>query len=75
MEKRAPMAERSGQYPMSPFAGGLGAFEPDAPVFVHRVDIVLEESLDLNALAGRKCRIVIEMGRQAPISLFLMRRP
>ncbi len=58
-----------------PFAGGLGAFEPDAPVFVHRVDIILEESLDLNALAGRKCRIVIEMGRQAPISLFLMRRP
>ena len=58
-----------------PFSGGLGASEPEAPVFVHRVDIVLDESLDLNTLADRKCRFVIEIGRQTPISLFLMRRP
>lgn len=58
-----------------PFAGGLGALEPEAPVFVHRVDIDLDESLDLNTLADRKCRIVIEIGRQTPISLFLTRRP
>ncbi len=58
-----------------PFSGGPGASGPEAPVFVHRVDIALEEGLDLNTLADRKCRIVIELGRQAPISLFLMRRP
>ena len=58
-----------------PFDGDLGAFEPEAPVFVRRIDIALDESLDLNTLAGRKCRIVIEIGRQAPISLFLTGRP
>ncbi len=58
-----------------PFAGGSGASEPGAPVFVHRVNIALEESLDLNTLADRKCRIVIEIGRQTPISLFLTRQP
>ena len=58
-----------------PFSGGQGASEPVAPVFVRRVDIALEEPLDLNTLADRECRIVIELGRQTPISLFLMRRP
>ena len=58
-----------------PISGDLGAFVPEAPVFVHRVDIALDENLDLSTLADRKCRIVIEIGRQAPISLFLTRRP
>ena len=68
-----------------PFSGASGASEPGAsepgapesvaPVFVHRVHIDLDERLDLNALADRKCRIVIEIGRQTPISLFLTRRP
>ena len=57
-----------------PFSGGPAAFESAAPVSVYRVDIALEESLDLNSLAGRKCRIVIELGRQSPIALFRMRR-
>ncbi len=58
-----------------PFAGALAAFESGAPASVHRIDIALEESLDPDSLAGRKCRIVIELGRQSPITLFRMRRP
>ncbi len=57
-----------------PFSGGAAAFESAAPVSLRRVDIALEESVDLNTLAGRKCRIVIELGRQSPIALFRMRR-
>ena len=58
-----------------PFAGALAAFESAATGSVHRIDIALEESLDPDSLAGRKCRIVIELGRQSPITLFRMRRP
>ena len=58
-----------------PLSGALAAFESGAPASVHRIDIVLEESLDPDSLAGRKCRIVIELGRQSPITLFRMRRP
>ncbi|GEM_PF-1242876 len=61
-----------------PFSGGPAAFESAAPVSVHRIDIALEtapeDSLDPDSLAGRKCRVVIELGRQSPIGLFLMRR-
>lgn len=60
-----------------PVSGGPAAFETAAPVSVHRIDIALEtalpEDLDPDALAGMKCRIVIELGRQSPIGLFLMR--
>ena len=52
-----------------PFSG-----EAAATVSLRRVDIALEESVDLNTLAGRKCRIVIELGRQSPIALFRMGR-
>lgn len=58
-----------------PFSGALAAFESGAPASVHRIDIALEESLDPDSLASRKCRIVIELGRQSPITLFRMRRP
>ena len=57
-----------------PFSGGPAAFASAAPVTLHRVDIALEENLDSNSLAGRKCRIVIELGRQSPLALFRMRR-
>ncbi len=57
-----------------PFSGGSAAIESAAPVSPHRVDIALEKNLDSNSLAGRKCRIVIELGRQSPIALFRMRR-
>ena len=58
-----------------PFSGGQAAFKSAAPVSLHRVDIALEESVDLKSQAGRKCRFVIELSRQSPIALFRMRRP
>ena len=62
-----------------PLSGEPGAFEAAAPVSAHRIDIALEttpeEGLDPDSLAGRKCRIVIELGRQSPIALFLTARP
>ncbi len=61
------------------FSGGTAAFESTALVSVHRIDITLktalEESLDPDSLAGWKCRVFIELGRQSPIELFLMRQP
>ena len=57
-----------------PLSDGLAAFESAAPASVHRVDIALDESVDIASLAGRKCRIAIELGRQAPVALFSMRR-
>ena len=45
------------------------AFESAAPVSVHRVHIVLDESRDLSSIAGWKCRIVIEIGTWSPIAL------
>ena len=60
-----------------PASGGPAAFETAAPVSVHRIDLALEtalrEDLDPDILSGMKCRIVIELGRQSPIGLFLMR--
>ena len=58
----------------APSSGGPAASVPAAPVSLHRVDIALEEGVDPGSLAGRKCRIVIELGRQSPIALFRMRR-
>lgn len=51
------------------------AFESAAPVSVHRLDITLDESLDLASVAGRECRIVIETGTQSPVAFLRMRRP
>ena len=48
---------------------GLAAFES-----LHRVEIALDESLEFASLVGRKCRIVIQLGKQAPIALFRMRQ-
>ena len=57
-----------------PLSEGLAAFE-SAPVSVHRVEIALDEGLESASLAGRECRLVIEVGRQSPVALFRMRRP
>ena len=46
-----------------------------APATVHRVEIALDEGIESASLAGRECRVVIETGRQAPVTLFGMRRP
>ena len=60
-----------------PVSGGPAAFETAAPVSVHRIEIALDTALredrDPDSLSGRKCRIVIDLGRQTPIGLFLMR--
>ncbi|WP_419949642.1 hypothetical protein [Candidatus Palauibacter sp.] len=50
------------------------AFESAVPVSVHRLDITLGESLDLASLAGRECRIVIEIGTQAPVAFLRLGR-
>ena len=52
----------------APVSEELTAVASAAPVTVHRVDIALDESLDLASLAGGKCRIVIELGTQAPVA-------
>ena len=51
------------------------AFESAAPVSVHRVHIALDESRDLSPIAGRKCRIVIEIGTRSPIAVLRPGRP
>ena len=58
-----------------PVTEELAALEANAPVSAYRVHIELEEDLDQDFLKHGKCRIVIELGRQSPISLFRMRRP
>ena len=45
-----------------------------APGAVHRVDIALDDGLDLESLPAGECRIVIELGRQSPLALFGARR-
>jgi type II secretory pathway component PulM len=57
-----------------PLADGLAAFESVAPTSVHRVEIALDEGFDITSLAGRNCRIIIELGSQSPVALFGMRR-
>lgn len=53
----------------------LKAVGAAAPVSVRRLVIALDGNRDPASLAGRKCRIVIELARQSPITLFRMRRP
>ena len=50
------------------------AFASAAPVSMLRVVVSFDRNLDLASLAGRECRIVVELGRQSPIALFLMGR-
>ena len=57
-----------------PFADGTSALPPVESESLHRVDITLEEDLDPGTLAGRECRLVIGLGRQSPIELFLTKR-
>ena len=57
-----------------PSSEGLAAFDSEAPVSVHRVDIALDASLDFASLESRACRVVIELGTQSPVALLRMRR-
>ena len=56
-----------------PLSEGLAAFASVAAVSAYRVHIAIEEGLALAPRAGQECRIVIELGRQAPIALLRMR--
>ena len=57
-----------------PLSDELATFESAGPESVHRVDISLDEGFESAPLAGRECRIVIQLGRQSPLALFGMRR-
>ena len=57
-----------------PLSGELAAFDSATPVSVRRVEVALDKSLDFASLAGRDCRVVIELGRQSPVALFGMRQ-
>ena len=46
-----------------------------APVSAHRVEIAFDGFHLYPEGGDRECRIVIELGRQAPVALFGMRRP
>ncbi|MXX99229.1 MAG: hypothetical protein F4Y67_00180 [Chloroflexi bacterium] len=49
------------------------AFEPAAPVSVHRVVIALDKSRDPDSIVGRDCRVVIETGTQSPVAFLRLR--
>ena len=57
-----------------PLSGALTAFAEAAPIALRRVLIALDEDPDPASLAGRKCRIVIELGRQSPAAFLRMGR-
>ena len=52
-----------------PLQERLAVLAAGAPVSAYRVDIALHESPDLASLAGRNCRIVVELGSRSPVSL------
>ncbi len=56
-----------------PLSEGLAMFESEAPVSVHRVEVLLDEFLDLSSYTDSKCQIVIQIGSQPPIALFRMK--
>ncbi len=58
-----------------PWPGKLAPLASAGPMSVHRVAVALDEHLDFASLAGRECRIVIELGRQPPVALLRMGRP
>ena len=52
----------------------IASFESTVPVSVRRFDIVLDPSQDIAPLVGRRCQIVIEIGRESPVNIFWMKR-
>ncbi len=52
----------------------MGAFEFATPLSVRRVVVALGNNLDVASIAGRKCRIIVELGSQSPITLFRIGR-
>ena len=58
-----------------PLSESLSSLKSVSPISAHRIEISLDEGLNSTFLAGRECRIVIELGRQSPIVLLGLRRP
>ena len=58
-----------------PVSESLTAFEAAAPMSAQRIEIVLAQSSDSTSLAGRECRIVIELGGQSPVAFIGMWQP
>ena len=49
---------------------GLAEFAARVPVGLYRVDVVVDSGgVALASLAGRRCRMVVELGEQAPVAL------
>ena len=57
-----------------PLPEEFSAIESALPVSLLRVDMVLDEFLDVASVAGKECRIVIELGGKSPISVFGLQR-
>ncbi len=53
----------------------LTGLEFTMPVSARRVDILLNDSIDLSTLTSRECRVVVNLGKQTPVNLLKMRRP
>ena len=61
-------------FAVAPLSEEVAALGGSGPMSVHRLDVAVVEALDPASLAGRECRVVIELGEQPPIALFGMRR-
>ena len=57
-----------------PLPDWLAGLNPAVPVSSHRVDIVVDAASRLSAADGAACRIRVELGRHAPVALFLAGR-
>lgn len=57
-----------------PLPDWLAGLKPAVPVSSHRVDIVVDGASGLSVADGAACRIRIELGRHAPVALFLAGR-
>ena len=57
-----------------PMSEDVAPFESTAPVSAQRVDIMLHSSENFAPLVGRKCQIVIEIGRDSPVNILRMKR-
>ena len=54
---------------------GPAALISAGPLSVYRLEIALNEGLDPASVAGRKCRVVLDLGRRSPVALFETGRP
>ena len=60
---------------VEPVSESLAALESAASMSVRRIEIALGEIRDLASVAGRECRIVIDLGGQSPVAFIGMWQP